>query len=184
MTIEYDIVSLAPTADSRATELPLLYPESWRLTLASGTVDGGPVDPGTGVAIFAVRPSTGADDIRSVDVVDPLAAYPLDVPFELSQTLPSVVVTAGVRANLVSVTEKSDSATVRIDLVADDPIDLAFVVAGAGGGWGTPSSQRGGATIELLWVGGDLPDVFSFRAVGIQWVEIEGVFPVSSEGIE
>lgn len=184
VAIEYDIVSLAPTADSPSMKLPLLYPESWRLILASGTVDGGPVNPGTGVAIFTLPPGTGADDIRAVEVVDPLAAYPLDVAFELSQAMPSVAVTEGVRADLVSVTEQSDSATVQIDLIVNDPNDLAFVVEGAGGGWRTASNLAGDTTLELLWVGGDPPDVLHFRAVGIQWVEIEGLFPVSSEGIE
>jgi hypothetical protein len=183
VAIEYDIVSFAPTAGFSAAELAFLYPKSWSLTLESGTVDGGPADPGTGVAVFAVPVNTGTADIRSVDVVDPLAPYPLDVSFVLSQAVPSVVVTDGVRADLVSVTVQSDSATVQIDLVANDPIDLAFVVEGVGGGWRSASIQPGGATVELLWVGGDLPDVLTFRAVGIQWVEIEGLFPVSPVGI-
>lgn len=181
--ISYDIVSIAPIGGYAISELPFLYPRSWTLTTLSETVQGRQVRVDLQTAVFDVPQEIGADEFESVEMVDPLMAYPLDKQFELSEVDPSIELVSGVRVELVDISEQSGATLVAIDLVAEDPIDLAFVVEGVGPGWVSGQHRSDGATVELLWADGDLPAVLSFRAVGVQWVVIDGEYPVSLEGI-
>ncbi len=180
--IQYDILSLAPLAGFPPTGIPHLYPRSWRLTTESGTVEGGPDNINTGIALFELPADQIAKDVLSVDIVDPLVPYPLDAAFELSAEEPSAAVTASVRVELSSVTEQDDSTVVLLNLIADDPSDLAFIIEGVGPGWRSDPTEPGNPTVELIWVGGERPEVLALRAVGIQWIALEGVYPVSLKG--
>jgi hypothetical protein len=180
--IEFGIVTLAPTAGSPTAEFPFLYPESWILTTDSYTVDGGPGSLGASTAHFDLPAGTSSSDIRSVDIVDPVMAYPLDAQFDLSETAPSVTVTERVEAELVSVTKQGDMAAVRIDFSAEDPTDLAFIVEGIGTGWRSASTVEGSSAVELLWGGDDFPAVVTIRVAGIQWIDLVGSYPVLLEG--
>lgn len=177
--IAYDVISIAPIGSLPTAEAPFLFPDSWRLNTESGTVAGGPGGSGAGVAHFELPANTSANDIRSVDIVDPLMAYPLDASFDVSEAAPSATVTTGVQAELVGIERQDDSTIVHIDLLAEDPIDLAFTVEGVGSGWRSEPTRADSSRVEFLWVGDDLPDVLTFRAVGIQWVELGGRYPVS-----
>ena len=181
--INYDIVSLAPTGGNATSELPFLYPRLWRLSTEAGTVEGGPVSVGQQTALFDVPKEVGVDDLELVEIIDPLMAYPLDRPFELSAGAPLIEIVDGVQVELVNISKQNDTDLVSIDLIAEDPLDLTFVVEGMGPGWESGQHRPGGAAVELLWVGGDLPAVLSLRAVGVQWVVIDGAYPVSLEGI-
>jgi hypothetical protein len=180
--IEYDIVSVAPAAEFAGFDLPPIIPRTWEMAMESGSVEGSPASPG--VSVFELPPGSDAEDIRSVEIVDPLVAYPLDVLFALSPNAPSIEVTGGVTAELVGISMQGDSTTVQIGLVAADPIDLAFFVEGVGPGWRSMVPQVGSPMVELLWVGDDLPDVLTLRAAGVMWVTLEGLYPVSLEGLQ
>jgi hypothetical protein len=93
------------------------------------------------------------------------------------------VIAPGVQAELVSVSRERLATVVQLELIAVDLIDLAFTVEGVGPGWSSGSLPASGPVVELLWVGDELPDVMTFRAAGIEWVEVEGVYPVSLEGL-
>jgi hypothetical protein len=181
--IEYEIFSVAPTASLESAGAPTLYPRSWTLVTEGGTVDGGPADLGAGVALFELPDGTDAGSILGAEIVDPLVAYPLDVLFDLSEESPSAVIAPGVRAQLVSISRGGEATVVQFALIAVDPIDLAFTVEGVGPGWSSGQIPASGSTVELLWVGDELPDVMTFRAAGIEWVQLEGVYPVSLEGL-
>lgn len=180
--IQYDVLSLAPSEGSPSTEIPYLYPRTWTLTTRFGSVQGGPDSVITGVAIFEVPATGSAEDIVSADIVDPLMAYPLDVIFELSEDVPAAAATDRVTVELGSITEQNDSTTVLVHLIAENPIELSLIVEGVGPGWQSTPIVPGSATFELLWIGAQRPEVLALRAVGIQWVELEGVYPVSLEG--
>jgi hypothetical protein len=179
--IEYEIFSVAPTASLESAGAPTLYPRSWTLVTEGGTVDGGPADLGAGVALFELPDGTDAGSILGAEIVDPLVAYPLDVLFDLSEESPSAVIVPGVRTQLVSISRDGEATVVTLELTAVDPIDLAFTVEGVGPGWSFVRVQASGSVVELLWVGDGAPDVMTFRAAGIEWVELEGVYSVSLE---
>jgi hypothetical protein len=184
LSIDYEVVSLAPAAELPPVEVPTVYPRTWHLTTESGTVDGGPGSPDAGVVVFDLPDGKAAIDVRSVEIVDPLVAYPLDTAFYLSEANPSIAVTGRVRAELLDISDLGDSAIVQIGLYAEDPVDLAFTIEGVGSGWQSTVRQVGAPTIELLWGGGDLPEVLTFRAMGIRWVELEGSYPMSLEAVQ
>lgn len=183
IAINYDIVSIAPTEGYTRSELPFLYPRSWTLTTQSGTIQGQAARVDQQTAVFDVPQEIGVDEFELVEIVDPLMAYPLDQRFELSESAPSIELANGVQVELVDISQQSGATLVTIDLVAEDSIDLAFVVEGVGPGWVSGQHGSGGATVELVWADADLPAVLSLRAVGVQWVVIDGAFPVSLEGI-
>ena len=183
VSVEYEIFSLAPGGGSSIAGDPNLYPASWRVSIDGDTVDGGPDGPDSLVATFELPAGTDVGDIVGVEIVDPLVAYPLDALFELSDENPSAAVAAAVQAELAGITERSDGTVVRLEMLTANPMDLAFTIEGAGPGWSSDKSLATSTEIELLWVGGDLPDTLTFRALGIQWVELEGVYPVSLKGI-
>jgi hypothetical protein len=181
--IEYEISSIAPTASLDSAGAPTLYLRSWRLTTENGTVDGGPEGLKARVALFELPDGTDAGIILGAETVDPLVAYPLDALFELSEEDSSAVITPRVQAELVSISHESGATVVTLELIAVDPIDLLFTVEGVGPWWRSGPVRASGSTIELLWIGDELPDVMTFRAAGIEWVELEGVYPVSLEGL-
>lgn len=179
--IEYEILSVAPTASLDSAGAFTLYPRSWRLTTEGDTVDGGPEGLGARVALFELPDGTDTGIILGAEIVDPLVAYPLDALFELSEESSSAVIMPGVQAELVSISHGSEATVVTLELIAVELIDLAFTVEGVGPGWSSGSLPASGPVVELLWVGDELPDVMTFRAAGIEWVELEGVYPVSLE---
>jgi len=179
--IEYEVFSVAPTSSLESAGAPTLYPRLWRLTTESGTVDGGPATLDARVALFELPTGTDAGSILAAEIVDPLVAYPLDALFELSEKSSSAVITPGVQAELVSISHESEATVVQLELVAADPMDLGFTVEGVGPGWTSGPVRASGSTIELLWVGDEFPHLMTFRAAGIEWVELEGVYPVTLE---
>jgi hypothetical protein len=181
--IEYEIFSVAPNASHDSAGTPTLYPKSWKLTTESGTVDGGPEGIEAGVALFELPAGTDASGILAVEITDPLVAYPLNALFELSEENPSAVISPGVHAELVSISHEGEATVVTLELIAVDPIDLSFTVEGVGPGWSSEQIRERGSVVELLWVGDGVPDVMTFRAAGIEWVELEGVYPVSLGGL-
>lgn len=194
--IEYDLVSLAPTAglppiifstfgntqEVTNDELPVIFPRNWVLTTESQRFEGGPANPGVRTARFDLPDGVGASDVVSVAIIDPLMVASLDTHFELSQEAPLAVIVDGVQARLLNISAQSDSTIVQIELIAEDPIDLTFGVNGVGAGWRSAFFEaEGRPRVNLTWVGGDLPDVMTFRAHGDQWVEIPGSYPVLVE---
>jgi hypothetical protein len=177
--IEYEIISLAPAALSESAGASTIYPRTWSLTTESGTVDGGPDGGDARVALFELPAGTDASGILAVEIINPLVTYPFDTVFELSEVNSSAAIMEGVRVELASISRGSEATEVQLELVAVDARDLAFTVEGVGPGWSPELVQAGGPTIELIWLEDELPDVLTFRAVGIQWIELEGVFPVS-----
>lgn len=182
VSVEYEIISLAPGGLSSIVGVPNLYPASWRVSIDGDTVAGGLDGPDSRVVTFELPAGSDAGDIVAVDIVDPLVAYPLDALFHLSDENRSVWVTAGVQVELVSTTDRSDGTVVRLEILTAKPTDVAFTIEGSGPGWSSDKSLATSTEIELLWVGGEPPDTLTFRAVGIQWVALEGVYPVSFEG--
>jgi hypothetical protein len=181
--IEYEIFSVAPTASLESAGAPTLYPRSWTLTTEDGTVDGGPATLDARVALFELPDDTDAGSILAAEIVDPLVAYPLDALFELSEESPSAVITPRVRAELMSISHEREATVVQLELISVDLTDLAFTVEGVGPGWSSGRLPASGPVVELLWVGDGAPDVMTFRAAGIEWVELEGVFSVSLEDL-
>ncbi len=194
LAIEYDLVSLAPTEglpqmffrtfgnvrEITNDELPVIYPESWVLTTDSETFEGGPANPTARVARFELPEGVGASDVVSVEIVDPLMLFSLDTQFELSQQSPSAEIVDGVRAQLLNISAQGDSFIVQIELIAEDPIDLAFGIEGVGAGWRSAFFEaEGRPRVNLTWTDGDLPEIMKFRAQGDQWVEIKGSYAVS-----
>ena len=179
--IEYEISSVAPAASLESVGAPTVYPRSWRLTTESGTVDGGPDGLEARVALFELSDGTDATSILAAEIIDPLVAYPLDALFELSEESPSAVVSPGVQAELVSISNEGEATVVTLELSAVDPIALAFTVEGVGPGWSSGQVRARGSAVELLWVGDGPPDVMTIRAAGIEWIELKGVYPVSLE---
>ncbi len=196
LAIEYDLVSLAPTEglppilinSFRSTreipneDLPVIFPRTWVLSTESEKFEGGPANPNVRIARFELPDGVGPGDVVSVEIVDPLMITSLDTHFELSQQAPTVTIVDGVQAHLLNISAQGDSTIVQIELIAEDAIGLAFGVEGVGAGWRSARFEaEGRPRVNLTWVGGDLPEVMTFRAHGDQWVEIPGSYPVSIE---
>jgi hypothetical protein len=194
LAIEYDLVSLAPTGglpqmffrtfgnvrEITNDELPVIYPRTWTLTTESDTFEGGPANPNVRIARFELPEGVDANDVVKAAIVDPLMLFSLDTKFVLSEQTPSAEIVDGVRAHLLNISAQGDSFIVQIELIAEDPIDLAFGIEGVGAGWRSAFFEaEGRPRVNLTWMGDDLPEVMTFRAQGDQWVEIEGSYTVS-----
>lgn len=196
--VEYDVVSLAPTAglppiifstfgntqEIQNDELPVLFPRNWVLTTESQRFEGGPANPNVRIARFELPEGVNASEVTSVEIIDPLMMASLDTHFELSEEAPLAAIVDGVQARLLNISPQGDSTIVQIELIAEDPVDLTFGVNGVGAGWRSAFFEaEGRPRVNLTWVGGDLPDVMTFRAHGDQWVEIPGSYPVLVEAL-
>lgn len=194
LAIEYDLVSLAPveglppmvfssfgnTQETENSDLPVIFPRKWVLTTESQTFEGGPAHPDVRTARFELPEGVITRDVVSIEIVDPLVVASLDTHFELSEQSRVATIVDGVQARLLNISAQGDSTIVQIELVAEDPIDLAFGVEGVGAGWRSAFFEaEGRPRINLTWVGPDLPEIMVFRAHGNQWVEVVGLFPVS-----
>lgn len=192
--IEYDLVSLAPAAGAPSITLrtpvglkmvqqdvlPFVFPEFWVLRTPTGTIEGGPDDPGDRTARFELPAGLSVDDVLSIEIVDPLMAFPMDVRFELSDGAPEAEPVEGLRLEVVSVLVDRNLTFIRVSVDLDDPAILLLDIEGVGSRW-LPAvwDPDGLGTVDLIWVGDDPPEVMSFRAHGVQWIEIPGSYPVS-----
>lgn len=193
LAIEYELISLAPTEGVPPIEfftfrelqqvpnedLAFIFPRTWMLTTESRTIEGGSANPDVRVARFDLPEGVESNDVVSVQVIDPLMLYPLDVAFDLSEQAPSAEVIDGVSVVLLNISDQGDSVIVQIEVSADDPIDYMFSIEGTGSGWEPVVFRSGRRTVNLTWVGGGLPEIMTFRARGTQWVELEGTYSVS-----
>lgn len=193
LAIEYELISLAPTEGVPPIEfftfrqlqqvpnedLAFIFPRTWTLTTGSRTIEGGPANPDVRVARFDLPEGVVSNDIDSVQIIDPLMLYPLDVAFELSEQERSAEIIDGVFAELLNISDQGDSVIVQIEVSADDPIDYMFSIEGTGSGWRSVVVRSAHGTVNLTWVGGGLPEIMTFRARGSQWVELEGTYSVS-----
>jgi hypothetical protein len=193
LAIEYELISLAPTEGVPPIEfftfrelgqvphedLAFIFPRNWTLTTESRTIEGGPANPDVRVARFDLPEGVVSSDVVSVQVIDPLMLYPLDVAFDLSEQVPSAEVIDGVSVELLNISGQGDSVIVQIEVSADDPIDYMFSIEGTGSGWQSVVVRSGHRTVNLTWAGGGLPEIMTFRARGSQWVELDGTYSVS-----
>lgn len=177
-TVEYEIVPLAPREGAQGSLEPTLFPKEWDMSAAGRTIKGLMGDPNGRRVAFDLPDGLGAGDITSVQIVDPLIAYPLDVRFELSAGTPAARINDRVRVELIEIRD----TTVEIRFEAEDPADLAFSVEMTEPGWG--EVVRSGSTVTIERQEGDPSDLLSLRAVGLQWVELVGSFPVALGGFE
>jgi hypothetical protein len=191
--VEYELISLAPTEGVSPIEfftfrelqqvpnedLAFIFPRSWALTTESQTIEGGPTNQDVRVARFDLPEGVVSSDVVSVQIIDPLMLYPLDVTFDLSERVPSAEVIDGVFAELLNISDQGDSIIVQIEVSADDPIDYTFSIEGTGSGWRSAVVRSGRRAVNLTWVDGDLPEIMTFRARGSRWVELEGTYSVS-----
>lgn len=196
LVVEYDLVSLAPTEglppifirNFRSTqviensELPVVFPRRWVLTTESGVFEGGPANTNVRVARFELPEGVNVSSIVSLEIVDPLVTASLDTHFELSTQSPTTEIIDGVSARLLNISDQGDTTIVQIELVADDPIDLRFAIEGVGAGWRSAAfAAEERPQVNLTWAGGELPETMTFRAHGLQWVELAGSFAVAIE---
>jgi len=196
LAIEYDLISIAPTEglppifvrsfrntrEIHNEELAGIFPETWVVATESDRFEGGPANADVRIARFELPEGVDASDVVSVEIIDPLIKASLDTHFELSQQSPTAEIVDGVQAHLLNISDQGDSVIVQIELVAEDSSDITFFVEGAGAGWRSANfSAEGRPSVNLTWVGDDLPEVMTFRAHGVQWIEIPGSYPVSVE---
>ncbi len=192
--IEYELVSFAPRSgvppiqvftfgnvtEIPNDELPFIYPRSWVLTTDNGTIEGGAANHDVRVARFKLPEGVTAADITGAEIVDPLMSFPLDIVFELSESEPSAEIFDGVSVELLNISEQTDSVIVQLEIVAQDPIDRTFFVAGVGAGWRSANFEaEGRPRVNLVWDGKDLPETMTFEAIGDRWVELVGSYPVA-----
>lgn len=188
LAIEYDLISLAPagTEDAGTAELSAargLFPRSWVLNTVAGSITGGSLSVNVTIARFELPTGVVLSDITSIEIVDPLVAYPLDISFELSEENPSVELFEGAFVELGEIRRQPGNTTVIVTIRADDPIDASFTVAGEGRGWLQGAESDGHELEGLTWLYGPLPEVMKFRATGVRWLPHVGSFSVSIEGL-
>lgn len=202
VSVEYELVSIAPrhnvpvvqflgnfnrTVTIEIDDLPHIYPRRWALHTTSGeTFEGGPANPSARIARFDVGEGFTADDIESIEIVEVLAPYPIDVPFTLDQqNTPRVVVVPGVEMELIHVSDQGSSTIVQVAINLEDHETADFFVAGDGPGWRSAFFEaEGRRRVNLTWVGGTLPSEIPLLATGTLWKAIDGAFTVALEGIE
>lgn len=178
LSIRYDLVSRSPIAGMPDTG-PFLLPSKWVLRIGSTMIEGGPADPDTRVALFDLPQGARAAEIDVVEIINPLAAYPLNVFFGLSETNPRVEIIDGVSIELLRVSEEGANTIVHIRIDVGDPAIPMIWIEGAGPGWRPAVREAARLRVDLTWVGGDLPETIRLRAHGTQWIEIEGRYRVS-----
>jgi hypothetical protein len=175
--------SFRNTQDIENEDLPVIFPRTWILTTASETFEGGPANPDVRIARFELPEEVVASDVVSVEIVNPLMALSLDTHFELSEQSPTATVVDGVQAHLLNISDQGDSIIVQVELIVEDTIDIAFGIQGVGAGWRSAFFEAEGRhRVNLTWMGGDLPETMTFRAHGLQWVELPGSYAVSIGG--
>ncbi len=202
VSVDYELVSLAPrhnvpviqflgnfnrTQTVEIDDLPHIYPRRWVLHTTDGeTFEGGPANPSARIARFDVRDGLSLSEIQSIEIVEVLVPYPIDVPFTLDQQLsPRVVVVPGVEMELIHVSDQGSTTIVQVAINLEDHETADFFVAGDGPGWRSAFFEaEGRRRVNLTWVGGELPDEIPLLATGTVWKAIAGEFTVALEGIE
>jgi len=191
VTISYELISLAPQQRLLPPELDVavadapetVYPKTWVIETAGGSLEGGPENVGATTARFDVDAVFSVDDIESVRVTEALAPFPIDVGFTLSESEPVADIGFGITVELLDVVEQGSATIVRVAVESGDTELANLSIVGAGPGWRSSDvSGDGGRVMVLTWVGGPLPDEIPLRTSGGAWLLIDGEFDVSLVG--
>ena len=201
VSVEYELVSIAPRAGLPAIQflgnfnrtvtvevddMDHIYPRTWILRATNGeTYTGGPANSRARTARIDVSDGFSPSEIESIEIVEALAPFPIDVPFTLSLASPRADIVPGVRVELLNVSDQGSSTIVQVEIEIDDAETAGFFVTGDGPGWRSAFFEaEGRRRVNLTWVGGELPEEIPLIATGTVWQQIEGAFTVTLEGIQ
>jgi len=140
-----------------------------------------------GIGVRVIREVKTADDATSLPrsniAPEPVALFPVEIPFTVGEASPVVDVGLGLTVELLDVGRDGSATTVQLAVEIDDPARTSLFVIGAGPGWlpGSYDTQNG-RTVNLTWVGGPLPDEIPLRASGGVWIPIDDESAGSSAG--
>ena len=199
ITISYDLISLAPSMGVEPMveflgftsvetipneDLDHVYPRRWVIDTPGGPVEGGPGNESARTVKFETDRPLTAEDIETVRIVEALAPFPFAEPVELSDGSPVAEVVPGVSVELLKV---SDQGSTTIIQVAVDIVENAashVFVSGDGAGWRSAVFEaEGRPRVNLTWAGGPMPSEIPLIVSGTAWVDIEGPFVVSLDGV-
>jgi hypothetical protein len=199
ITISYELMSLAPSMGVEPMveflgftsvetipneDLDHVYPRRWVIDTPGGPVEGGPGNESARVALFETDRTLATEDIESVRLIEAVAPFPFIVPVELSTGSPMVDVLPGVSVELLNVSDQGSTTIIQVAIDVLDEAATHVFVAGEGPGWRSAVFEaEGRPRVNLTWAGGSVPSDIPLLVSGTAWVNIEGLFVVSLDGV-
>jgi hypothetical protein len=199
ITISYELMSLAPSMGVEPMveflgftsvetipneDLDHVYPRRWVIDTPGGPVEGGPGNESARVALFETDRTLATEDIESVRLIEAVAPFPFIVPVELSTGSPMVDVLPGVSVELLNVSDQGSTTIIQVAIDVLDEAATHVFVAGEGPGWRSAVFEaEGRPRVNLTWAGGSVPSDIPLLVSGTAWVNIEGPFVVSLDGV-
>lgn len=139
-----------------------------------------------GIGVRVIREVKTAADATSLPpsniAPETLTLFPLEIPFTVGEASPVVDVGLGITVELLAVGTNGTATILKLAVEIDDPDRTPIFVTGAGPGW-LPASYdtEDGRMVNLVWVGGPLPDEIPLQATGGVWIPIDDE-PAGSSG--
>lgn len=131
------------------------------------------------------RANIAPDEAASVDtqVDGNPAAFPIRLPFSVSETDPVSDIGFGYTVELLQVLDGAETTIVQVLVTNSDPSAAGLRLSGSGPGW----SAAGGAAdlgepASLVWTDGTLPLEIRLNAIGAVWVPTDGGLSASPDG--
>ena len=199
IAISYDLISIAPSMGVEPMveflgftsvetipneDLDHVYPRRWVIDAAAGPVEGGPANESARTAHFLSDRALTAEDIEAVRLVEALAPFPFAVPVELSVGSPTVEVLPGVSVELLNVSDQGSTTIIQVAVNLVEYSASHVFVSGDGAGWRSAVFEaEGRPRVNLTWAGGPMPSDIPLIVSGTAWVDIEGPFVVSMDGV-
>lgn len=194
VAIEYDLHQLAPIeglpggvafvpfqgfTELTPAEAETVFPLEWTMTIDGTEVPGRVANPNAKAARFDVPDGVTASRIESARIDAYLIQIPLDQPFRLSSTTPTVEVVPGVTVTLVQISEQSSTTIVSVEVAVTDPLNLGGLdVNGLGEGSIVSVRQAEGGPVWNLTYAGAATDGYDMTLVGSIWFRVEGPWDV------
>lgn len=199
ITISYELMSLAPSMGVEPmveflgftsvetipnADLDHVYPRRWVIETPGGPVEGGPGNESARVALFETDRALATEDIESVRIIEAVVPFSFVVPVELSTGSPMVDVLPGVSVELLNVSDQGSTTIIQVAIDVLDEAATHVFVAGEGPGWRSAVFEaEGRPRVNLTWAGGSVPSDIPLLVSGTAWVNIEGPFVVSLDGV-
>lgn len=194
VTLDFDLRSLAPVADSASVsrllgfqmiedippeELDTVYLDQWALVTPTGEIPGSAANPSARAARFDVGPDFSLDSVTEVRLASYALLVPIDTIFTLDLDNDVASVAPGITARLLAVTEQA-LTIVQVEVLSERRFNYDNIgISGSGPGWKSAVREaEGRPRWNLTYDSATAPSPIELTIYGSVWVTIEDDSPV------